>query len=295
MTSNGRRLAALLLLAPLAGVAEARDVYKGFLDPAIPHHKATLDTLARLEKTPNDAGLHNDLACLIALDGFWRDALREFDTAAKLDGKDSRPLFNAGLVRAWKGEWSGAKSSFKSAVKRNPGNWSAWWMLGLAYEQLGDIDGAVDAYKTSLRVDTSLFDVKTNPFAPQSRLKARVLLETYEKRLVRAAMPRTEQIADVDRVSSFFQRKPAEAAAAPEAAPVSSGPVITSLPPPSGATAGAPAGAPTTSAPAIRPAPSRGRGRPGAIGDAPVGMPVGEDQNAPRREQQPAPPPAPPR
>lgn len=283
-----RRIVALVLLAPLlGGVAEARDVYKGFLDPGIPHHKATLDTLALLEKTPNDSGLHNDLACLIALDGFWRDALREFDTAAKLDKKDSRPLFNAGLVRAWKGEWGGAKSAFGKAVDRNPGNWAAWWMLGLSREKLGDDDGAVAAYKTSLRVDTSLFDVRTNPFAPQSSLKPRVLLETYEKRLVRAALPRAEQLADADRIATFFQRKVAAEAPATEA-PVSSGPVVTTLPPGAPPLV-APSASGPPAGPAIRPVGPRGsRGRPGAIG-----APVFDDANAPRRESAPAPTPAP--
>ena len=36
-------------------------------------------------------------------------------------------------------------------------------MRGFAEEQLGEIESAVDDYKTSLRVDTSLFDVATNP------------------------------------------------------------------------------------------------------------------------------------
>jgi hypothetical protein len=58
----------------LAAPAAAKDVYKPYLDPGIPHHRAILDTLARLEANPKDAGLKNDLGCLIALDGFWRDA-----------------------------------------------------------------------------------------------------------------------------------------------------------------------------------------------------------------------------
>ena len=108
-------------------------------------------------------------------------------------------------------------------------------MLGYAEERLGNIDAAVDAYKTSLRVDTSLFDVKRNPFAADSKLKARVLMETLDKRLVRAAMPATEQFADAERVGSFFQRaRPVAAAAGPREEPVFApgpqGPVITSVP-----------------------------------------------------------------
>lgn len=200
-------LALCLALATLAfaGPLAAKDVYKGSLDPNIPQHRATLDLLERLEKTPNDAALHNDLACLIARDGFWRDAFREFGLAAKLDKADGRPLYNAGLVHATRGEWGGAASSFKKAVARAPGNWAAWWMLGYAEERRGNDSAAIAAYKTSLRVDTSLFDVRRNPFAAYTRLKGRVLLETLDARLNRAALPVAEQMAQAGLVGSFQQ------------------------------------------------------------------------------------------
>ena len=196
MTDHRARFAgALALCAALAWPLAARDVYRGFLDPGNPQHRATLDLLERLEKTPNDASLHNDLACLIARDGFWRDALREFGFAAKLDKADSRPLYNAGLVHAMRGEWRSAASSFHKAVSRAPGNWAGWWMLGFAEEQRGNESAAIAAYKTSLRVDTSLFDVRRNPFAARTRLKGRVLLESLDDRVYRLALPAAEQMA----------------------------------------------------------------------------------------------------
>jgi hypothetical protein len=196
-------VAITIAMVVFAGPIAAKDVYKGFLDPGIPQHRATLDLLERLEKTPNDASLHNDLACLIARDGFWRDALREFNLAAKLDKADGRPLYNAGLVHTTRSEWASAASSFNKAVSRAPGNWAAWWMLGYAEERRGNDSAAVAAYKTSLRVDTSLFDVRRNPFAAYTRLKGRVLLETLDGRLMSAALPVTEQMAQADIVGSF--------------------------------------------------------------------------------------------
>ena len=203
---------AMATFAAFAGSLAAKDVYKGFLDPGIPQHRATLDILERLAKTPNDASLHNDLGCLIARDGFWRDALREFDLAAKLDKADGRPLYNAGLVHAMRGEWSGATSSFNKAVSRSPGNWAAWWMLGFAEEKRGNDSAAVAAYKTSLRVDTSLFDVRRNPFAAYTRLKGRALLESLDGRLVRASLPVSEQMAEPGLVGSFQQGRVAVSA-----------------------------------------------------------------------------------
>ncbi len=256
---------ALCLAAARPGPLAARDVYKGFLDPGIPQHRATLDLLARIEKTPNDASLHNDLACLIARDGFWRDALREFALAARLDKTDGRPLYNAGLVHATRGEWGGAASSFRKAVQRTPGNWTAWWMLGFAEERRGNEGAAVAAYKASLRVDTSLFDLRRNPFAAQTHLKGRVLLETLESRLTRAALPMTEQMVQPELVGSFqaghvaVSATPGGIAAAPA---VTTAPVTApagGLPPDDGSVMRpGPGGAVVTSVPPVstsRPAP----------------------------------------
>lgn len=221
-------IAASLLFAP---AAPGKDVYKPYLDKAIPHHAAILDTLEKIEKSPEDAQLRNDLGCLVAWDGYWRDALRSFDEASDLDPKDSRPWFNAGLVQALRGEWGAARSRFRKAVKVDPGNWAAWWMLGFSEESLGRENAAVDAYSRSLRVDTSLFDPRVNPFAVATRLKSRVLLRTYERRRVDAALPFTNQLSDPSRLASFFQARTVLATgAAPAPEPVRSGPVVTAVP-----------------------------------------------------------------
>lgn len=222
---------AVLALSVAAPRASAKDVYKPFLDKSIPHHAAILDTLERIGKEPGNAALHNDLGCLVAWDGFWRDALRSFEKAADLDGKDARPVFNAGLVKALRGDWGGARSKFRRAVKVDPGNWQAWWMLGFSQETLGNDDAAVEAYSRSLRVDTSLFDPKVNPFAVASRLKARVLLETYAERRVGASLAFSNQLAEPARVASFFQKAVVAAPPAQAARVEEAGPVVTTVPP----------------------------------------------------------------
>jgi Flp pilus assembly protein TadD len=254
--------AAVLLVA--AGTVSGKDVYKAFLSPEVPHHRAIKEILAQIEANPLDASLFNDLGCLVAWDGFWRDALRNFETAAKLDKGDTRPMFNAGIVYAYKGEWGNARSAFEKAVKRGPGNWAGWWMLGYAEEQLGNTEAAVDAYRRSLRMDTSLFDLKQNPFAANSRLKAIVLTATYDKRLARAAMPRAEEFADENRIAALLQPgKAAQRAAAPtspeEAAPpAATGPVITNVPSSAAAAPRGGSSAPASSSPyRAQPAPAR--------------------------------------
>lgn len=268
----GAVLAASLGASPAAG----KDVYRASLDPAIPHHAAILETISKIEQSPSDATLHNDLGCLVAWDGFWRDALRSFDTAAELAPADSRPSFNAGLVEALRGEWGSARSRFRRAVKTDPGNWPAWWMLGFAEETLGNESAAINAYSKSLRVDTSLFDARVNPFAVATRLRARVLLETYQRRRVDAAIPFSNQLSDPSRVAAFFQNR----AKAPQAIveieePPRTGPVVTSVPPP---TSARPMVVPSTTEPLTRRRRAYSQ-RTGSEGDGPI-----EVSPAPARE-----------
>jgi len=264
-----RRFLPLLCLLVFPATAPAADVYKGFLDESRPSHRAIKETLALIEQHPEVASLYNDLGCLIALDGFWRDALRNFDKAAQLDPKDGKPLFNAGLVQAWRGEWASARRAFRKAVKRAPGNWPAWWMVGYCEERLGNVDAAVDAYKRSLRVDTSLFDVGKNPFAATTNLKGRVLLETYGSRTIRASLPQEEQLADSERVERFLQRS---RPAAPKGTPAPPAPVATPVRPASAASAPVEAAVATPPAP---PAPRAGApASPPPAAPPPPGEPV---------------------
>jgi len=201
-----RKLLVVLLPLLLSGGGRADEGYKAVLDDDLPLHQAVKETLALIEKNPNNAALQNDLGSLLAWKGNYKNALEAFEKAATLDPKDTKPLFNAGLVEVLKGNWSTARSDFKKATKRDPGNFQAWWMLGWTEERLGSTNSAVDAYKHAIVVDTSLYDIRRNPFAVTTRLKGRVLLETYGSRLVKATLPRQEQFEDPARVGSFFQR-----------------------------------------------------------------------------------------
>ncbi len=258
-----------LMSLALAFPILARDVYRGFLDPAIPHHRAALKILADLEKDPLNAELKNDLACLIARDGFWRDAIREFEESAKLDKKlATKPYFNAGLVSLWRGEIGTARGYFKKSVKADPGNWPAWWMIGYTYERQGYDRSAIKNYARSMRVDTSLFNVTRNPYAADSRLKSQVLLLSYNARMTRAAQGYVEQLADrkgvLDLMTSKMSEAPNEKPAAVETAPAAPvAPAVKMMVPAMGspvapAPAPAPGGAPPTPQPQdVSPAPQR--------------------------------------
>ena len=200
-----KKILVCLLPLLLTGGGRADDGYKAVLDDRFPLHRAIKETLALIEKNPNDAALQNDLGALLAWNGIYANALEAFQKAATLDPKDTKPLFNAGLVQVLKGNVSEARSDFKKATKRDPGNFQAWWMRGWTEERLGNTNAAVDAYKHAIVVDTSLYDIRKNPFAVTTRLKGRVLLETYGSRLAKAALSQQEQFEDRARIGSFFQ------------------------------------------------------------------------------------------
>lgn len=230
-----RKLLVVFLPLLLSGGSRADDGYKAVLDDRIPIHRAIKETLSLIGKNPNDAALYNDLGALLAWNGTYANALESFEKAATLDPKDTKPLFNAGLVDVLKGNWSTARSRFKKATKRDPGNFQAWWMLGWTEERLGSTNAAVDAYKHAIVVDTSLYDIRKNPFAATTGLKGRVLLETYGSRLVKATLPQQEQFEDPARVGSFFQRSrpaaPVPGAPAPSASEAAAPPAPTPRPP----------------------------------------------------------------
>jgi tetratricopeptide (TPR) repeat protein len=204
----------------------------------------------------------------MAREGSWRDALREFGEAAGLDRRDSRPDFNAGLVRATRSDWPRARSDFQRATKRDSGNWPAWWMLGFAEEQLGNRSAALAAYRAAIRIDTSLFDTAVNPFAERTRLNRRVLSDTEGNRLLRATLPGSKQATDPGRVARFFQMS---AATVPAASPAPRGqnlrredePLEPAAPPPT--LPPQPAATPD-SAPGVHPGVVQPRPRPGGEG-----------------------------
>ncbi len=267
----------LLLLTSPAATHAADEGYKAVLDDQIPLHRAIKETLALIEKNPNDASLHNDLGALLAWNGTYPNALESFAKAAELDKKDAKPLFNAGLVEVLKGNWHTARKRFQQATRREPGNFQAWWMVGWTEERLENTDAAVDAYKHAVVNDTTLWDIRRNPFAATTRLKGRVLLETYRARVLKTTLPLQEQFEDPARMESFFQRsRPAAAPAAPpSAAPQAPAAAPLTTPPggppsaPSKAPAGGSPGVPTVAPPKAPPGGSPG----GSPGIAPVPTP----------------------
>ena len=63
-------------------------------------------------------------------------------------GKNNAGLYNnIGIIRSGMGEYSGAVSSFKKAIKKNPNDPRFWRNLAIAYTSLDEYDEAEKAFK----------------------------------------------------------------------------------------------------------------------------------------------------
>jgi len=83
----------------------------------------------------------------------WKKAIKEFDRAIKLDAKNADYLYSRCSAKSWAGDNAGARDDCREAVKQRPKFVQALATLGRAYEDLGQLDKAVETYKEVLKID----------------------------------------------------------------------------------------------------------------------------------------------
>ena len=93
--------------------------------------------------------LHN-LGNLLLARGEVAGALRRFDRAAALNPAAAPPLVNAGTCLFRLDRLDEAAHRFAAAVGRDAANFEGWANLAEARRQLGDRDGAREAYDKAL-------------------------------------------------------------------------------------------------------------------------------------------------
>ena len=75
---------------------------------------------------------------------------------------DAREQVQFGIEVAQHKLWREAIAKFKLAAKLDPGYAAAWNNLGIAYEHLGDLDNAREAYDTALKLDSDNQYIRQN-------------------------------------------------------------------------------------------------------------------------------------
>lgn len=104
-----------------------------------------LDERLRRLRSSDDAGALIDLGCALADVGRHEDAEWCFRRATGLDGETD--AFDVGNALATRRRWDGASAAYEVALAG--GETSAWRNLGAVLEQQGELDAALDAYRSA--------------------------------------------------------------------------------------------------------------------------------------------------
>jgi hypothetical protein len=185
--------------------------YEKYLSDTLPLDVAIRESAGRVAKDPDNAGLHNDFANLLARRGFAKEAFAEYSRASKLDRKFFLADYNAGLLYEKEGKPEHAITAFRRSIHRKPGFPPARFHLGLLFESRGEDRAAVEQYAKALRIDDSLRLPSRNPLAVQTRLLYRVSLENYPRDLAAATLAVDARFAQPELFKKVALDRPVDA------------------------------------------------------------------------------------
>jgi len=99
-----------------------------------------------------------ELGYALELNHRYDEALDQYDRAAEVAARDPLGPLTAGLRAARWGESELAEPRLVEALRRDSRNAEAWHTLGLTRVRLGNLDGAVEAYRSGLRADPQVLE-----------------------------------------------------------------------------------------------------------------------------------------
>ena len=159
-----------------------------YLNPADPFDAQIQRTINDLRADPRSATLHNQLGQLLLRKGFPKDAEVEFERAVNSDSHFYAAWYNLGLVRAARGDYTGARFAFHRTVHYKPGHAAALFQLGLVEERRQNNDAAIEYYAKAFSINHALLDVRVNPRLLDSNLIALALIRMYPNEHTRQSM-----------------------------------------------------------------------------------------------------------
>lgn len=116
----------------------------------------------RLKEHPTDVSAHNRLGLVKLSQGDTGAALREFEDAARLDPRNWEPPFNQGLAFEEMGALEQAQEAYRLAVAMNPGAGIAHTNLGLLFLQRGQGVQAVASLHRAAELEPENADAAYN-------------------------------------------------------------------------------------------------------------------------------------
>ena len=121
-------------------------------------------------KVPGNARAHYNLANALVLAGRAPDAVREFETAVRLNPKNLEGQNNLGVLLAESGRVPEAMAHFEQAVKLKPDDAESQLNLANTLFQLGRLPEAIGHYEQALRLNPALTDARDNLQAARREL-----------------------------------------------------------------------------------------------------------------------------
>jgi hypothetical protein len=166
-------IAALAALGAFALIAAA---------PAPPHLERALAAQRELAaERPDDAGVANDLANLLALAGETKSAEAAYLRAIELAPSDPSPRFNYGLLLRESGREMAAMRQFRATVEAEPRHAWAHYQVGEIYQSWGLDRLARKAYVRAFRLDPRLADARSNPAVLDNRAATAAMLMAWKE------------------------------------------------------------------------------------------------------------------
>lgn len=133
-----------------------------------------------LQKDYNEADYHNLLGCDMLSDGRVNDALKEFQTAVKLDSTCAKYQNNCGALLALKGDYALGVKSIDLAIQKDAKYLQAITNRALLHLAIGQPDMALKDAKYALTLDPKNFPAKI--------AQIRATLEKGDKASIEAAL-----------------------------------------------------------------------------------------------------------
>lgn len=129
------------------------------------------DLQRKIQKNPQDAAAHYDLARAFFAKGQLPGGVSELKRVLELEPQNANALLDLGVAYLSQGQDKEAQGEFSKLVAQDPGNVGAHIGLGMALADQQNHDGAIAEYKTALRLNPKADGVYYQMGISQAQLK----------------------------------------------------------------------------------------------------------------------------
>lgn len=166
-----RRIVVLLIALYAAPISLQADSSTANLGAALQEQRY------RLDKSPNEPELWNDLANLLILADRLEEAEAAYHQALGLDPENATFHFNLGLFQEERGQTDRAWESFNQVLAIDPNHGWAHYCIGAILEERNIRAEAITHYSRAFLLDPDLLFPKLNPHIIENGLILEALLQ----------------------------------------------------------------------------------------------------------------------